>query len=312
MVQSCFLSEGFGWYKTYLAKGSSWSTRRKPFQHPLALPYRTPAERLPAPLPSIAEITSSKQVISAQRGQRFVVRVGEHYVVKYGRDIDLIEGENMLFVGHSCNIGVPAIYAMFHDEETNANYIIMEYIPGETLMSQWNHLDEPAKANIAAKLRIDLDELRRIPAQGYYGKLGRRPYFDEIFMSLEEDDQASICGPFETESQFIEAIVQRYVKNGFPHRGEYLRRVLPTVLCGHPIVFTHNDLQRKNIIIRDDGTPFIIDWEYAGFYPKYYEYYSAMIAFGYFKDDWHVWVGKILDEYAVELGWLDTIHREFY
>lgn len=95
--------------------------------------------------------------------------------------------------------------------------------------------------------------------------------------------------PFKTESQLIQAIVQRYVKNGFPRRGEYVRRVLPTILCGHPIVFTRNDLQRKNIIIReDDGTPFIIDWEYAGFYAQYYEYYSTMIAFGYFTDDRHV------------------------
>lgn len=253
-AQSRLFSEGFGWCKTFFTRGSSQSTRGKPVSYPLALPYYAPAERLPAPLPSIAEITSSKQVISAQRGQRYVVRVGEHYVAKYGRDIDLIEGENMLFVRQSCNIGIPEIYAIFRDQETNANYIIMEYIPGETLTSQWNDLNESVKANIVAKLRIDLDELRRVPAQGYYGKLRRRAYFDEIFMSLEEDDQARICGPFETESQFIEAIVQRYVKNGFPQRGEYLRRVLRTVLCAHPIVFTHNDLQRKNIII---------DWEYA-------------------------------------------------
>lgn len=37
-----------------------------------------------------------------------------------------------------------------------------------------------------------------------------------------------------------------------------------------------------------------------------------MIAFGYLKDDWHMWVGKILDEYVAELGWLDTIHRGFF
>ncbi|KAJ9655536.1 hypothetical protein H2198_005627 [Neophaeococcomyces mojaviensis] len=283
-----------------------------PASFPLALPYYMPTKQLPAPLPSIVEITSSKQVLSAQRGERFVVRVGEHYVVKYGRDIDLIEGENMLFVRESCNIAVPEVYAIFSDNKTNIKYIIMEYIPGENLMSQWRNLNESAKAKIAAKLRVCFDELRRIPAQGYYGKLGRRAYFDEIFMSLEDDGQKRICGPFETENQLVEAIVERYLETDYPQRGEYLRRVLPTVLIGHLPVFTHNDLQRKNIIVRNDGTPYIIDWESAAFYPRYYEYYSAMISFGHYKDDWHVWVGNMLHEYVAELGWLDTIRRELF
>ena len=281
-----------------------------PTSFPLALPYYMPARQLPAPLPSIAEITSSKQVLSTQRGERFVVRVGEHYVVKYGRDIDLIEGENMLFVRESCNVAIPEVYAIFRDEGTNFKYIIMEHIPGETLKVQWEDLGGLAKATIAAKLRVNLDELRRIPSQGYYGKLGRRPYFDEIFMTLGEEHYGRICGPFETESQLIEAIAERYLETMWPRRGEYLRRVLPTVLVGDLPVFTHSDLQRKNIIVKNDGTPYIVDWEAAAFYPRYYEYYTAMIAFGYYKDDWHVSVGNMLDEYVVELGWFDTIRRE--
>ncbi|KAK5941846.1 hypothetical protein PMZ80_005797 [Knufia obscura] len=283
-----------------------------PTSFPLTLPYYMPVGRLPAPLPSIAEITLSKQVLSAERGERYVVRIGEHYVAKYGHDIDLIEGENLLFIRESCNIDVPEVYAIFCDEKTNVKYIIMGYVAGENLMSQWEDLNDLTKENIAAKLRAHLDELRRIPSQGYYGRLGRRAYFDQIFMTLEDDEFDRICGPFETQSQFIDAIVERYLPTHFPQRGEYLRRVLPTVLVGHPAVFTHNDLQRKNIIVRNDGTPCIIDWEYAAFYPKYYEYYSAMIAFGYFQDDWHVWIGKILHEYVTELGWLDTIRRELF
>lgn len=231
-----------------------------PASFPVALPFYMPAEGLPVPLPSASEIASSKHVILAQHGERFIVRVGEHYVVKYGRDIDLIEGENMLFVRQSCDIGVPQVYAIFCDEKTKTKYIVMEYIPGETLESRWDGLDRSTKAKIVAKLRIYLDELRRIPAQGYYGKLGRRGYFDEIYMTLEDDSADRICGPFETEDQLTEAIVRRYLETTLhPQRGEYLRRVLPTVLCGHPPVFTHNDLQRKNIIIRNNGTPFIIN-----------------------------------------------------
>ena len=48
-------------------------------------------------LPTIAEIQDSEDVISAY-GNRGVVRVGRHFVVKYGKGIDIIEGENMLYV----------------------------------------------------------------------------------------------------------------------------------------------------------------------------------------------------------------------
>lgn len=99
-------------------------------------------------------------------------------------------------------------------------------------------------------------------------------------------------------------------KKCYLQKGKYLQRVLPRVLSSHSSVFTHNDLQRKNIMIRNDGTPFVIDWESSAFYPRYYEYYSAMIVFGYDEDDWHVWVGKMLHEYVVELGWLDIIRRD--
>ena len=35
-----------------------------------------------------------------------------------------------------------------------------------------------------------------------------------------------------------------------------------------------------------------------------------MVAFGRYRDDWHVWVGRILDEHVKEFGWLDTYYSD--
>jgi hypothetical protein len=55
-----------------------------------------------------------------------------------------------------------------------------------------------------------------------------------------------------------------------------------------PVVFTHSDLHRKNIMITTT-TPTrllsIVDWEQAGWYPEYWEYCKATYSTG----DWEDW-----------------------
>lgn len=40
----------------------------------------------------------------------------------------------------------------------------------------------------------------------------------------------------------------------------------------HRIVFTHGDLTQHNIIVKDNKIVGLLDWEYAGWYPEYWEY----------------------------------------
>lgn len=74
-----------------------------------------------------------------------------------------------------------------------------------------------------------------------------------------------ISGPFDSEEQMLEALMQKYVYNLPKYRKhEYYSRILPLVLQNHAPVFTHGDLQRKNVIVKKDGTVVMIDWESAG------------------------------------------------
>ena len=51
-----------------------------------------------------------------------------------------------------------------------------------------------------------------------------------------------------------------------------------TILLGErfddsaPLVFTHQDLNPRNIIVGEDGRLWLIDWAWAGYYPPWFEY----------------------------------------
>jgi thiamine kinase-like enzyme len=80
----------------------------------------------------------------------------------------------------------------------------------------------------------------------------------------------------------------------------------------HPPTFTHGDLQRKNIIVGKDGRITIIDWEFAGWYPSYWEYARAIFACGRFDDDCNEWIDLSLDVYRNEWDWMQMLILELW
>jgi hypothetical protein len=287
------------------------------------------------------EILASDRRISA-RYENMVVRIGEHFAVKYGDKPALLqEGENMLFVAQSSSVPVPTGYAIFHDEDSNKYFLIQEYIPGYHLDKVWGKLSTERKRNIAAQLRRHMDELRSIPASGYYGGLWRQPtpnyhFADGDLMDHPHPDPA-ISGPQDTEEQWTEAmwrcldarVIEPFGRKQLPQ----LRRVYHSIFEGHSPVFTDANFLGRNIMLRKDekddtvvaedkavvgkdsavdgkdDTVVIIDWEHSGWYPTYWEYCCAMIVCKY-SDDWAEWVREMLEEYFPEHGWM-ICHRTF-
>lgn len=264
------------------------------------------AADIPAALPTNAEIEASKDVFIEFRGRR-VVRVGKHFVVKYGFGVDIIEGENMLFVRRTTTILIPKVYALYTEPNTRKNYIVMENIEGETLASKWPSLTELQKGCIATKLKLYFDELRKLSSPGYFGSLGNRPLLDDIFWTKEKSP--SMNGSFQNEGAINEAMAQKYTfetSGRSIHKADFYRQALPRVLHGHPPIFTHADFQRKNFMVRgvsskaglwndcqrrnskvrdvpsgdglwaarrpieDEFEVTVIDWERAGWYPSYW------------------------------------------
>jgi hypothetical protein len=97
------------------------------------LPYFADPVSLPGKLPSREDIESDRHLLSRSTGMK-VASVGEHFVVKYGTNVDL-EGENMLFVQQTTLVPVPRTYALFEcsngDNRPPTRYI------GNPLSAEW-------------------------------------------------------------------------------------------------------------------------------------------------------------------------------
>ncbi|KAG5954688.1 hypothetical protein E4U57_004213 [Claviceps arundinis] len=283
---------------------------------PLQLPYFAPKSRLPIPIPSVQDIEYDAVVLHERDGRR-VVRFGNHFVIKYGLDVSLTEGENMLFVRQTQPLLAPEVFALFSVETDHGrvNYIIMENVVGDRLDQVWDRLGTPEKCRIADTLRLQIETLRKIPAPGYFGCVGRRPFEENMFWATSEDgsDDAKFDGPFDTESELNDALVQSYrVYGGRDQKANFYRRVLPLVLRENSIVFSHGNLQRKNIMLKPDGQPVLIGWKAAGWYPAYWEHVIAMFRCEDVVDDWHEYLSRIINEYPNEYAWFDMIRHDLW
>jgi serine/threonine protein kinase len=260
-------------------------------------------------LPTVAEILASPTRLSAEY-ENIVVRVRDHFAVKYGGRTRVQEGENMLFVQQCTSVPVPKVYALFHDDETDMDFIVMEYIPGENLERVWGRLGTTEKQAVVSRLRRHMDELRSIPSPGYYGGIWRQSTPDRYFEDPERVGRPypdnTISGPHETEEQWTEAMWRCVDSRAVSERRRWLsllRRHYHGIFKGHMPVFTHANLCLQNIMLRNDGTAVIIDWENSGWYPSFWEYCCTVLILRY-DDVWSEWIHEVLDEYIAELGWM--------
>jgi thiamine kinase-like enzyme len=92
----------------------------------------------------------------------------------------------------------------------------------------------------------------------------------------------------------------------------------PLAVEGRKPVFTHSDLQRKNILVekvsgsdgKTDYRVWLVDWEASGWYPVYWEYFNAFLGFSW-DDDWCSKVVQAVDAWPAETAMLKMISRTY-
>ncbi|WEW57304.1 hypothetical protein PRK78_002769 [Emydomyces testavorans] len=293
----------------------------------VTLPYFRDASLLPGPLPTDEEIeTASKLPTIRQPRFSRLVLVRNKFVVKYGVPYTNAENEGnaMLFIEQNLDIPAPLLYAMYwkrpKGEKRDWLYIIMEYIPGETLEVLWPGLSKSEKESILGQLRMIFKKMRSLPPQNFFGNVTGGPIEHQYFWTKVKDPEVN--GPFQTEKQFNLALAKHSRINWTDnHRhgwlADFYERNLPNALKGHESLFTHADLQRKNILV-DKVTKSgeshyvvtaVIDWETAGWYPSYWEY-SAMFCVLQWMEDWPECLEKIVDPWPLEAAMLRFIHQD--
>ncbi|KAJ3580069.1 hypothetical protein NPX13_g490 [Xylaria arbuscula] len=236
-----------------------------------------------------------------------------------GGDTEPIEGENMRFARQHLKSVVPRLYAIYQrprpKRSSPITYIVMEYVHGRPLSEIWSTIGDTERTKIINSLRDSLRILRSITPPDYFGSLGRTKLNDEIFSATGEHENRTTTGPFKTESDLIHALILRYRKevgDRLHHKADFFQHVLPKTLQGDgKPVFTHGDLQRKNIIVGSGGSITIIDWQPSGWYPVWWEYVITMETEDW-KDDWHHYVPRYLSEFPSHYAWYHMLCHELW
>ncbi|KAG8630446.1 hypothetical protein KVT40_002065 [Elsinoe batatas] len=141
------------------------------------------------------------------------------------------EAACLQLVGTETDVPVPLVLCDFEDD--NAYYLVTEYIAGVGM----NELTEDQKAVVKHELLRHIDSLHKLKSARLGGPSGLviPPY--RVRLASEQDDW-----------RLTEAHSEQYVS------------------C-------HNDLSQHNVTADPDTLKInaIVDWQYAGFYPEYFE-----------------------------------------
>ncbi|RKK10871.1 hypothetical protein BFJ66_g14427 [Fusarium oxysporum f. sp. cepae] len=179
-----------------------------------------------------------------RRGETFIKRTlrsgefrrrfdGELHVPQLNKERLMNEADSLRFIHSQTKIPVPAVYRDFEDDE--AYYLITEYIDGVNMAD----LSEEGKAIVQEELKGYLATLTTLKSSRLGGPSG------------------IIIPPYRAMKR---AQSNNWTLSPSEQVEEY--------------VFCHNDLSQHNIIV--DPHTFkinaIVDWEYAGFYPSYFEW----------------------------------------
>jgi serine/threonine protein kinase len=207
--------------------------------------------------------------------RRKIVRISENLVVKKADDIPAHEAPTLRFVAENTTIPVPKV----HDarlEDGKVVGIVMDYMPGKPLDDIWNPLSPDQKQSIAEQLRGYLSQLRNLKGD-YIGAIGRGTVSMGKFGPI-------YGGPFDTEKEFNQWILSDLHSSISAPLKNYAEHAL---VDGHEIIFTHADFSPRNILVNENSNyrvTAILDWEFAGWYPEWWEHFRAYKSFHKGKD----------------------------
>jgi len=200
----------------------------------------------------IAEFCSaptSNRVLFHIQGGATVVQISSHAVVKFGFHITEFEAQNQQMARNlldSTVVYVPQVYRVFRFN--GLGYIVMELIHGVTFEQAWSQHPDLLKTKLL-NVMYHFNSIRSSKTGPLAGGPARGPLWAE-------------CGEF--SPQDISAI-ERYLNRRLSKLND------PLSFGKYDLVFCHQDLAERNMLVLNDGSIAILDWEGAGFYPKVFE-----------------------------------------
>ncbi|KND93633.1 hypothetical protein TOPH_01472 [Tolypocladium ophioglossoides CBS 100239] len=157
------------------------------------------------------------------------------------------------------SVCLPRVHRTY--QRRNGLFIAMDFVQGTHLDTLWPRLDDAEKRDIVAQIWDSVRQLHacRPPASlkdVAAASISGGPVRDGAF-GLGDDGPPS-TGPFAGPEDFLQLLSEIPAADGFDRNPAHTG-------------FVHADLALRNIIRTDDGRICIIDWEFAGWWPLYWE-----------------------------------------
>lgn len=177
------------------------------------------------------EKTLIKRSLRPREWQTMMV-TGKIHIPRQGRERVLNEAASMKFVKENSAIPVPTLHCCFEDDD--AVYLVMEYIDGDDMSS----LTEAQKTIVQKELEEHVQTMHKLHSCIIGGPSGLVVPPHRVTLKSLNDDWSSLR-PSKTEE----------------------------------FSFCHNDLSQHNVVVDPVTLKInaILDWEYAGFYPEFFE-----------------------------------------
>jgi serine/threonine protein kinase len=229
--------------------------------------------------------------------------ISRKLIVKIGPRVDLTEAATMKFISENTSIPVPKVYCSFvHKDRT---YILMERVKGKMIGNVLDGLEHDGQQRIFAQLKRMMDELRSLvppPGTGVQSCTGGNLWDSRIARSRTR------FGPFSTIQDFHFWLRDGFRYDDHKHKermeGEEGQEMADMEVMQDgpwpPPVFTHADLNPANILVHGQEVVAIIDWEFSGWYPHYWEYTSAWYG-NRIRTAWQDDLPQFLETHSAEL-----------
>lgn len=195
---------------------------------------------------------------------------------------------------------------------SGVSLIFMSHIPSIPLGKVWHMLDHYQKSFLSNQLSMIITDLRTLPfteGSPFGGTAG------EGCTDIRRHVRTS-KRPITTFEDFETFLYSS------PHAGgdvfvKFLRQLSPSSseLPVSRIIFTHGDISPDNVMVEliDNNYKIsgIIDWEYSGFYPDYYESVRCTNCITpYENDDWFLYLPECVSPSIYAQWWLLDRVRE--
>ncbi|RAL04726.1 aminoglycoside phosphotransferase family protein [Aspergillus ibericus CBS 121593] len=244
----------------------------------------------------------SQVKLISTKGNRGIWSIGNGLILKdRGPGLRSFETFNANFVREKTIIPVPTIIGSWQDGDRVV--ILMKRIPGEPLSKLWPKLKPKERESIAKQTAGYLSQLRRLTSDKIQG-VGNRPIYSNLLFPYKRGgDSFPPHGPFSSDDA-LWADMGIGIKKTFPaSMYDDLRRVMPPA---KPYTFTHCDLASDNIMVQDGKVKGILDWEYSGYFPVWWEYVCTSAAFNQEDQEWKTLLRKHLRDFTRARDWWST------